>query len=662
MALYPNKNVDDRDTLSMIEDFYQRAISENQSYWYEASIDARFEAGDNSVWQEIYQIPAKYRNLFGFNKIRRIINMIDGHQRQTRKSIASAPIENADELTSDQLSKIIIWILNRESALDTISDAFQSACISGMSLIEVWSDFSQDPISGFFKIDYCPYSSFVIDPYFKKTDLSDCNGLFRRSYLTPAQCAALLPDRASEIIDLRPNGTASDGKFPYMPQNSSIAASKTLTYDEFYYRTYRIKKIITNTETGRIVEWKNDDDTKLREYMSSFPMLTLTETMVPTIQLAIVVQNKLMYCGKNGLNIDSMPFIPVFAYFRPDLQTMPNRIQSVVRGLRDAQYLYNRRRMTELDALDSVTNTGLIYKEGTLIDPDQVHGTGNGRSIGIKSTANMADIQQIPPLNIPDSWFRMSESLGNELPEIAGASEILLGADDNSRSGIESMLRQRASLTTLQGLFDGVTRTKKILGDLLISAIQANFTPGKVERILNEEPSPEFYNRSFGKYDCVVVSSVDTDSQRALALSQMLELKKAGVMIPDEAIMENVTIQNKQDVIKAMQQQAQAAQQMQQQQAQVQMEEMQMRSELARARESEQYALAQERTTRSALNAASIQERHSEADKDNTQAKLNYIKALSELENMDIAKLEKLVAIAQMLEAPKQEATQNITP
>ena len=90
--------------------------------------------------------------------------------------------------------------------------------------------------------------------------------------------------------------------------------------------------------------------------------------------------------------------------------------------------------------------------------------------------------------------IQLSEILGREIQEISGVNEELLGSAMDDKAGVLSMLRQGAGLTTLQILFDQLDLSQKLLGRLLLHTMQANFTPGKVKRIIGEEgPSPEFY-------------------------------------------------------------------------------------------------------------------------------------------------------------------------
>jgi len=157
-GMYDDK---DRAVRSRMEKFYAESISINQSFWGEADTDTRFEAGDQTLWNDIYaSMPAGRRRQFNFNRIKRTINMISGHQRRNRKSNIVIPVENGDEETATQFSKIFSWVNQQEGVLETVSDAFQGALVTGLNLLQVWVDYRSDPISGNIKVDNCSYNSF----------------------------------------------------------------------------------------------------------------------------------------------------------------------------------------------------------------------------------------------------------------------------------------------------------------------------------------------------------------------------------------------------------------------------------------------------------------------------------------------------------------------
>lgn len=575
--------------------------------------------------------------------------MISGRQRQTRKSTVVVPVENGDEQTADQFSKIFMWVDQQENVLETISDAFNGSLITGMNLLQVWVDYRNDPISGNIKVDNCPYNSFLIDPYFRKADMSDCNGLWKRVYLTKAECLSLLPDKADEIMGMTAHGSNKDGKFQHLPESYDTGGNNLLTYDEFYYRDYRSQKMLVDTQNGEVIEWKSKDDEALKKFLKIYPEITVINQEVPTVRLAIVVHGKVMYDGPNPMGIDTYPFVPVFSYYNPQMPYYPWRIQGVVRGLRDAQYLYNRRKVIELDILESQVNSGWKYKENALVNPKDVFQSGQGRGIALKANAMMTDVEQIMSPAIPPSTIELSKILGEELNQISGVNEELTGAATDDKAGILSMLRQGAGLVTLQVLFDQLDTSQKLLGKIILSTIQNNFTPGKIKRIIEQEPTAQFYNKNYGTYDAIVTEGLNTVSQKQMALAQLLHLKEIGIKVPDEAILENVTIQNKAQLKKTIEEQSKQAQQMEQQRAQIEMQEIQARINLANSRAEADRGLAVERDSRVKTNESMAVERVAEAQGNRMSGVLDMVKALKELEDIDLNQIQKLIAMSNML-------------
>jgi len=662
-AYYTENN---REILSRMEAFYSESITINQSFWGEADTDSRFMASDQTLWSDLYgNLPANRRRQFCFNRIRRIVSMIDGYQRRNRKSTIVIPVDNGDAQTADEYTKILLWASNREGILETISEAFQGALVTGMNLLHVWMDYRSDVVSGNIKVDNCSYNSFLIDPYFRKPDLSDCNGLWKRSYLTKRECISLMPDRADEIIGLIGNdtGTARDGKFQFMPESYNYGYKNLLTYDEFYYRDFRKQKVIVDTETGEQMEWTWDNDDRLKLFLQAYPQVTVLEQEIPTVKLAIVIQGKVFYDGPNPLGIDNYPFVPVFCYYYPQLPYFNYRIEGVVRGLRDSQYLYNRRKAIELDILESQVNSGWIYKESALIDPKDVYLNGQGRGIALNHDAQMTDVQQIIAPSIPPSMIQLSEILAREIQEISGVNEELLGSAIDDKAGILSMLRQGAGLTTLQGIFDHLDRSQKLLGNLMIDLIQKNFTPGKVQKILGTKPSNQFYNKAFGQYHAMVEEGFNTATQRQMQFAQLLQLREAGVPIPDDVILEAATIQDKKKLIDSIKRQQEQQMQMQQMQMQAAMDEQKAKIELSHSRAIADQGLGLERLSRVHENQALAIERKAAAERDKETGLLNLVKAVKELRGMDIEQLQQVVAIAQSFqEQTEQSVEKEITP
>lgn len=645
---YYNENR--RDIIERMEAFYAESITLNQSFWVEADIDTRFWSGEVSLFQELYpNLPANRRRMFNFNRLRRICNMISGHQRRTRKSMIAVPVEGSDQITADQFSKILVHASNTQGILETISDAFEGSLITGMNLLHTWLDFRDDPLSGTLRVDKCDYNSFLIDPYFRKPDLSDCNGLWKRSYLTKKEVISLMPQYADEIAGLSTQEMSRDAKFQYMPESYGFSYKNLLMYDEFFYRDYRATQILTDVQTGETLEWRFGDESKLKDYLNRYPTVRVEKVNVPTVRQAIVVQGKVIYDGPNNLGIDQYPFVPVLTYYNPQIPYYYLRIQGIIRDLRDSQYLYSRRKVIELDILESQINSGWIYKENSLINPKDVFLSGQGRGLALKQEAQMTDVQPINPPQIPPSMFQLSESLSREIMEVSGVNEELLGAANDDKAGVLAMLRQGAGLTTLQPLFDKLDFAQKLLGKIIIKAVQNNYTPGKIKRILNEEPSAEFYNRNFGNYDCVIEDGLNTATQKQMQFAQLLQMKEIGIGIPDDLLIDSAPLQNKTELIEAVKQAQQQAAAQAEAQMQSALSEQQARTQLAQARAVADQGLGLERVSRIQENKALAVERRAQAEKDHFSAILDFVKAIKELEGIDIGNLERLISMARFV-------------
>jgi aromatic ring-cleaving dioxygenase len=654
---------DNQDIRSRMKEIYNDTATITQSRWVQQSIDERFYAGDQSLWNEIYsQIPAHSRKQFNFNKIKRIVNMISGYQRKNRKTLDVIPVENSDQQTADQFSKVLRWANGQQNVMNTVSEAFLGSLITGMNLLSVWMDYRTDPFSGDLKVDNMSYNGYLIDPYFKKTDLSDCNYIWTRKFLAKKQIASLMPDRKEDIMKMSSDLT-KDAYFNFLPQNYMLSHKDLLSYDEFWYLDYRDATIIVDPVNEESIEW-NGPEENLKLFLMRYPQLKKQKIQKQTCKLAISVNNRVMYDGINPYKIDKYPFVPIMAYYHPELPYYEWRIQGVVRSLRDAQFLLNRRQQILLDVLESQVNSGLKVMEDSLVDDKDAFKSGQGQALFIKKDAplGMGSIEKIAPANVSPIFVEVINQMNQSMMEISGVNEELLGSAEDDKAGILSMLRQGAGLTTLQILFDHLDESLKVLGTLELDMIQSNFSAAKVKRIIEEEPTREFFNKTFQKYDCVVVEGLDTPTQRMEALKQALYLREIGIPISGEFLLEMSNLQNKTKLIEQIAKQEQQQAQMQEMQVQLQMQEIQARTELASARAGADRGLENERATRSYANMSLARERELEGQKDLEQATLDKIKSIKELQGIDLEQIQKALEIIQLMKGGESQESKAITP
>ena len=646
----------DRTVQQMMDNTYTQAITINQSFWSEADIDTRFKIGDQGFIDDYYgNLPAFRRKQFSFNRVRRVCNLITGYQRKNRKSTIATPVEHNDDQASSQWSKVLFHTMKYANCDEMISEAFdQGAVTTGMSLLNVWIDYTKDPESGDIKVDQIPYNSFLIDPYFRKKDLSDCNYLWRRQWLSKEAIKFIIPDGMSDFVNkMKPRGNR-DGKFQFMAESYNYSMDNLLSYDEYWYKDTRSAKFLIDTQYGLTREWEGTKE-ELDSFLRAYPGIQVKDAIVPTIKLAISVEGQTVYNGPNPLGIDRYPFVPFIGYYEPNISHFPWRLQGVVRNLRDAQFLYNRRKVIELDILESQVNSGFKYKPTSMVNPKDIYLEGQGKGIAMKQEADMNDVQEIQPAQIPTSMIQLSELLGQEIQEISGVNEELLGSADDDKAGILSMLRQGAGLTTLQILFDNLDGSQKLLGEIFHETVQKKYTYGKIARILGEEPVEEFKNKTFLNYDIRIEEGVNTTTQRQMQFQQLLHLRELGLPIPTKTILQAATVQDKEDLIKDIEEQEQQQQQQQQQEMQVQLQLLQAQIEDLQAKATANTGLGVERVSRVQENRSLATQREAEAVENIASAKLDKVKAIKELQEMDLNQVQQLIEIVNALQLGTEE-------
>lgn len=630
-----------------------------QQFWTDATIDTRLEAGDTSLMAEFSSsLPNNNKGQWYFNRVRPLCNMVSGYQRRNRKSTVVVPLENADNETADQWTKILLHIYKKENIYELLSQAFHhGACITGMNLLQVYIDWQNDPISGDIKVDNIPYNYFMIDPYFKKNDLSDASFIWTRRYVSHSVAANLMPEHYDAIMALpgNPTGTGRDGRFQYAAESYGQTQQNRLAYDEYYYRDVRKQKLLIDKITGESFELNTQDQEHINRFLAENPQVELYEHEIPTVRLAISIQDKIFYDGPNPLGIDCMPFVPVLGYYNSMTPYFYSRIQGICRSLRDPQILLNRRIILSADLLESQVNSGFIFKENAPVDVKHLFQTGQGRIIPIKEEAQMSDIMPIVPPQIPPSFFQLQDTFSKELNLVSGINEELMGSALDDKAGILSALRQGAGLTTLQPLFDNLDMSQVQLGEVIMKIVRANYTPGKIKNILEgKQPAPLFFDKAFGKYHCMVELGFNTESQKQMQFAQLIQLKEMGVGIPDKWLLNAATIQNKTEIMRDIEENQKQQAQMQQAQMQSQMQEAQARSELAYSRAAADIGLRHERDARVVSDQALAVQKLHEARKNDEQAALDKIRALKELEDIDLTHLHKIIQIQKLLKEMEQ--------
>lgn len=643
---------------------YSDCINILQTQWYQADLDQRFAMGDQDLWGLLFPGVATYRRkIFNFNLINSQLQMISGYQRRNRKTSVCVPIQSPMQKTSDQMTKCLYHVHNQSGAYQVYSDCFELGAITqGLGFVSIYKDTCNDPISGDIKLRYIDMKSCLFDPYFRKHDMSDARFFWTRQFLDRQEAALYYPEWADKILSL-PKGTYRDDKFYYMPEVYQIQFPNYIAFDEYWYASSREATYLIDVETEETQEFLGDEE-DLRVILSQFRnRLKVINKQKPTVRRSIVLNDKVMVDEPNPYGIDRYPYVPMIGYMTADTPYYAYKFRGVVRDLRDSQYLFNRRKVADLDILES-QQQGLKIKKGALVTPDDALNQGNGRVLSIDPKFQMSDVEPMPIIPPAPTMIQMEEMLKDVMSRISGVSPEMMGQDIDDKAGIITMLRNSAGTTTLTRLFDQFDEAQRLCGDIIIEMIQKNWTYGKVKQVIGEEPTAEFDNKAFFKYGCKVIQGVMTESQHQMELGQLLQLNEIMHQNPAppvlERIIDSMYIQNKDELKKSLNEFQQAQQQQQQQMQQLQMQQLQVDNETKLAYARSQDGLSKERIAKITTDRAIAEDKLKRARQEDTHALLNLVKIAKELKGMDIDHLQKQVDILKDLEESPEDQEQKI--
>lgn len=628
-------------------------LSAWQLFFWEQLLDRKVYLGDQR-YLNLYSGLNYEHQKYIFNVSMPVVNMVCGRQRQHRKATQMVSVHGSSDQTASQATKALQSAYYFDDTYNTISNCFkESAGITGLALMHSWIDYRKDPICGDIKTECFSADMVMMDAFWRDMSLNDCQFIRTRKYLHKEQVKQLLPERAKDI-DLLNDQAYFDTKFTFMPQQYNIRRKGFLAYDEYWYLTERMGTFIVDPETYESTEVDFDKE-DLQNLKGKFPHIVVVKEKVPTVHLAIIVNNVCFYNGPNPLDVDFYPFTPFVGYHDLANNNYSFRYQGIIRNIRDPQYLYNYRKQLELDLL-AAQFSGVDVEEDALISDDDAFKVGPGKVRFFKK-GRLQAIMDKPGANINPANYQATQFLKEDIQSNAGVTPELLGQAEDSDVGITEQLRQGAALTTLQELFDNLDLSQRNAGRLHWALIQKNYTLGKIKRMIQEDPTNEFRDKSFQKYDAVVTNAPLTSTTKQLAYLQKYSLWKDGLPIPVDMLLSDLTIQDKDKMIQAIQQQQEAQQKQQEQMNQLQMQNQQIVNESLQSKAQSDRALADERGRKGELEQFQIMTAFQKAEHEKQAATYNAVKAAAEVDAMGVDNFVKIFTLVQNLNSSKTEET-----
>lgn len=639
-------------------------------------------ASSGYTWsdQERIQLTKEGREPLELNIMRRPLQFFSGYLRDNLNSIVYAPVEGSDQKTADQFTKLGYYVWDKGEGYSTFLDASDESMKSGISLVGLQMDYSKDFINGDISFFKRTYNSFYLDPTFERTDLKDCAFAITRDLLDRNLIKQLLPFVDPQAIDYIQNSFRDDKFLTYHPNFTTLSRNRNLmAYDQYYKRTTRRRKMLIDAESSyfrditdldteevdklkigikRLRDLRENADSLGIEEANLPPVLTIKDVERDYVELHIMLNGQEVYNGEDKTGIvHTYPFVPIICYMEPSIWMPSQRLQGLASCLWSAQRQFNKRHMKIVDMMDSTISTGYKYLIGSVSDPSDLQQSGQNKIIGIdpENAPNGIDsVKELQGGSANPALIEYQQVLDQLTLTLANVNESVLGVDDKGNTQVSGRLAQvriAQGLRSNRKIFDNIELSQKLLGGLVLATMQNHLTPGKVKRILGEDPTDQFYNKDFEQYDATIKEGVRSQSQRDAYYYEILALKRDGIVdVPEAEIVRALQMAGLSDLEEAIEKNEEAKAK----EKQVLEQAAMMQMEALNAKTQADLGLAQERKSRVISNLSLKDERESEAQQNIAQAALDRAKAITEIAKMQDDRILDVLKFVNHLE--QQEA------
>jgi hypothetical protein len=635
--------------------------------------------GDQWDAFDMQQLDDQGRPALTINTILPTINAVIGEQSSKRADIQFKPRGGGNQEVADVLTKVYAQISDNNKLDWMEAQVFQDGLIQDRGWFDVRIDFT-DHVQGEVRIESKDPLDIVIDPDAKHYDPRTWNEIFETKWMSLDEIEEVYgQDKADKLRMLAETGTTL-GADSMEYEEERYGDTDDSTYGQQYPNDPE------NSRTVRTIRVIERQYYKLHDCMFYVDPVTGDQRTVPYVwgkkkrenfadQFGLDIIQKKMRKVRWTVSADTVilfddwsPYahftlVPYFPYFRR------GKPFGMVRNLLSPQEQLNKITSQELHIVNTTANSGWIVESGSLsgmtADDLEEHGAETG--LVLEFNRGSTPPGKIPPNQIPTGLDRLGTKAANNIKQISGISDAMLGMDSAEVSGVAIQQKQNRGSLMLQVPLDNLAKTRQYLAEKILQMVQSYYTEERIIQITDESdpykprvkmavnqmtPEGEVINDlTLGEYDVVVGTAPARDNFDEMQFAEAIELRGVGVPIPNDMIVEYSHLSRKADIADRIRQLEGTAPPTEQQ---IQLQQFQMESQI-RSTQLEIAKLEAEVTnlqTQAALNVAKT-----EAAEQDPQLKVAELQSKLQSKREELELRERLSAMTNEMRKEQSDTT-----
>lgn len=617
-----------------IYDMLMEQRASHQKRWDMASADMSMTK--NNYGGSTAESPPKVgqKAQFSFQMTNTTIDAISGYYTDNKRCYQLDSVSSKRDKAIYQQNLVQKKIVKDCYLLDEIAGAFDHCIRTGVAFIEIIG-LDVNDIEFLPSIKVWDAWSTMFDINGRKADGSDWEYFTATSYITKTNAKYKYPDIDAAVLNRGIVAGESTFNFCYRTNATDSISSSMVQEFNVWLREITDYSFWLDINTNRVIPLERED------------LLTADgEWRKQTKRVLGWRKNQYIngvlcrsYLSPFG---DTVPFVPFFWSFNPEVAIEDQRYSSLVRQTRDSTHALDWFLNMNFDAMAARPNGGVIYRKGSLDN----HAANNKENI-----ANWEYAGDIKPDFFPMSVFPQDNVLAAQyISSIARqAAPVDFAAPEVTRndSGEKVALMQSSQVRGLAPYMARLNRSLCYLGRLMCKNTCMYMSEELAAQILQEEVDPFFWSVGQNAAEFSAITGLFTETQKQQTYLLAMQMFRDWGRPPSTAVMKEIavipnrekifSILEEEDRVLAEQSQITRAIEEEQRKAVVEKDKSQALLNLFRTKEAEANAastigLAQEHSSRAGQDVALAVKNYAEALKTIAEIEAMYNK--EEIENL----------------------------
>jgi hypothetical protein len=519
------------------------------------------------------------RPFYEFNQVMPSINAALGHQIRNRMDISFKPRGGAgDLLKATALSKVTMQVADQNRLHWKETQVYGDGLIQQRGYYDIRMSFEKN-ILGEVIVDTLDPMDVIPDDGGKSYDPDGWADVTITRWLTCDEIGMRYGAQAKAKAEASGDDGPDWGEHDDERERNKFGTERMVGAQDAYMgdgssgRRYRIiDRQFWVYERTRCLVYPDSGDVQIADQMR--PEDVVAAQMQQGAQIAQLMQRRIFwvvstYCASlfEGYSpYEHFTVVPFFAYFR----------RGITRGMVDnaigPQEALNKGISQFIHVVNTSANSGWVIEENSLanMDAEDLETDGSRTGLVIEYRKGTKAPEKIKPNTVPTGIVEIVDRSTQMLKDVT-VPDAMRGLQGTAVSGVAKANDQMASQQQMAVPLDNLAYTRYMVGVRILKLVQRFYDSYRVFRITEtdlttgqftektleinrHDPDAGTYwnDITVGTYDVVINETPTAVTFENSQFIQAMDMKKAGIAIPDSVIVKYSSLADKQDILTQM--------------------------------------------------------------------------------------------------------------